>query len=245
MVNWLIKLNTVEQPKCRLFCFPFSGGGTVNYMKWLPNLDPRIEVFAFNLPGRERYFSEPVETDFKYVINNMTESILPFCEVPIVFFGHSFGGLSSFFTSLNFFEKHQITPNHLYISARIPPIEKGFERLSLLEPKLFLDKVVEKYQGIPEQIKENASLMQLFLPIIRSDFLLYEQFPQVYETFTTKKVSCPLTTFRFTEDSPSKADFDLWEKYTENKHQHIDLPGGHFELLKDWSKITQTINQNL
>ena len=92
--NWLVELRPTSVPaKSRLICFPFAGGGTSNYARWRPDLRDDIALYAFNLPGRERFFNRPFVTDYRLLIEKMLEQILPLTNLPLVFFGHSFGAL--------------------------------------------------------------------------------------------------------------------------------------------------------
>ena len=45
-------------PKIRLFCFPYGGGGASIYREWQKNLPDSIEVCPIQLPGREDRMNE-------------------------------------------------------------------------------------------------------------------------------------------------------------------------------------------
>ena len=41
------------EPRYRLFCVPYAGGGSGAYRLWPPDLPDWVEVVAVRLPGRE------------------------------------------------------------------------------------------------------------------------------------------------------------------------------------------------
>ncbi len=227
--NWLIKYPSgVQTPKMSLICFPFAGGGTVNYARWRADLSEEIDLYAFNLPGRERFFSQPCLTDYHELIVNISTLIAKISNTPLVFFGHSFGGLTAYFTALELKKRNQIGPKHVFISARIPPSVEHQLKIADLDDEEFLATLIKRYQGIPKEILSNPELMSIFIPIIRQDFKLYEQYPELLTFYNEKPLNCGLTTLGFAEDSPKEELFYGWKKYTLGPYEHVQLPGGHF-----------------
>ena len=143
---------------------------------------------------------------------------------------------------------NSVLPIHLFISARLPPrpylgalaIQ---ESLASLSPELFQKILIERYQGIPQAIIDNPDLMKIFMPIIQNDFKLYEQYPAVLEPFDNKQVPCAITSIGFTGDNTEAVDFLGWEQFTKGDYHHLQLPGGHFEIINHWQPVTDHINQ--
>jgi len=243
MKKWLIEFKSSAQPKARLFCFPFAGGGTVNYARWRDDLEPNLALYAFNFPGRERFFGEPCLSDYDGLIEQCTLIINELSELPLFLFGHSFGGLTAYFVALRLQHRFGVKPAHIYISARVPP-EENSEKLSVLADEEFKRVLIERYQGIPQVILDNPDLLKLFIPIIKKDFYLYEQYVDLYTKAEQKIVDSSITSFNFTEDKTNPQRIKLWKNYTSKNYTALELAGGHFAIQQDWKAITEQINQN-
>ena len=242
--NWLINYPATAAPiKMNLICFPFAGGGTVNYGRWRAELHETIDLYAFNFPGRERFFNQHCLTDYSSLIADLSQLLRNKSDIPFVFFGHSFGGLTAYFTALELKKINAPEPRHVFISARVPP-NTPLHKIADLNDQQFTSALIERYQGIPEEILKNPQLMQLFIPIIQKDFKLYEQYPALFSSYADQKISCDMTTISYTDDSHHKeAQMHDWQNYTQGMYQHIELPGGHFEILYQWKNIVALINQ--
>ena len=242
--DWLICLNpTLSAPKVKLICFPFAGGGIVNYSKWRADLHESIKLYAINLPGRERFFNQPCLTDYHELIEHLAAIVTNESDCPMVFFGHSFGALTAYFTTLELKKLHRSGPVHLYVSARVPPSKGLSDPISNLNKEDFKSVLIERYQGIPQAILNNPEFLAMFLPIIQSDFKLYEQFPQILASYPDQVINCDITSISYSEDRYSEDDIIGWRDVTNKSHQHLRLSGGHFDLLMNWKPIVEHINQ--
>jgi surfactin synthase thioesterase subunit len=240
--TWLIRFDSyAATPKVRLICFPFAGGGTVNYSKWRKDLDSQIELCAINLPGRERFFRVPCLTDYQELITALAALIGNEIDCPMIFFGHSFGALTAYFLTLQLNQINLTFPKHIFISGRLPPFCDRIDNIGCLVQQEFKDALIQRYQGIPLQILHSPEMLNLFLPIIQNDFKMYEQYPAVLARFPNKLINCGITSFGFSQDHASEAYQD-WNSFTKKSHHHIHLPGGHFEILNNWKPITEKIN---
>lgn len=243
--NWLIKYSSrLLKPKMNLICFPFAGGGTVNYARWRADLHDDIDLYAINLPGRERLFGRPCLTDYHGLIKSLATLIENRSDCPLVFFGHSFGGLTAYFTALELNKRKGISPVHVYISARTPPGTGEVDKLSDLNQEQFKSILIDRYNGIPSQILSNPDLLNLFIPIIQQDFRMYEQYPNVFQSYENQIINCDITTIRFSEDRPTEELFYEWKNYAKGTHHHRQLTGGHFEILTNWVTIVDLINSH-
>ena len=250
-MNEQIKNGLIHYPstspavKMNLICFPFAGGGTVNYGRWRADLHPEIDLYAFNLPGRERFFSKPCLTDFPALVQDIAQVLRTKSEIPMLFFGHSFGGLTAYFTALELKKIQGSEPRHLFISARLPPNNR-LHKIADLDNQQFTAVLLDRYQGIPKEILNNPGLMDLFIPIIKQDFKLYEQYPELLSSYADQKASCDMTIIGYTNDVYQKdGGMHDWQNYTQGSYQHIELPGGHFEILSNWKDLVSLINQQV
>ena len=227
--DWLICINpTLSAPKVKLICFPFAGGGIVNYSKWRNDLHESIKLYAINLPGRERFFNRPCLSDYHELITNLAPIIEHESDYPMIFFGHSFGALTAYFTALELKKLHRSGPVHLYVSGRVPPSKGLVDPISNLDKEEFKSVLIQRYQGIPQPILNNPEFLAIFLPIIQCDFKLYEQFPQILASYRDQSIDCDITSISYSEDRYSEEDIVGWQAVTNKPHQHLRLSGGHF-----------------
>lgn len=255
MKEWLIHfpLATQSKPKVRLICFPFAGGGTTNYFKWRKDLDTDIDLYAINLPGRERFYSKPFLTNYEELIIQLASIFAnDQNELPMIFFGHSYGGLTAYLIALelqNLKKLHNTSicnPIHLFISARLAPETNPNhldENLASLSYEKFLEVIIERYQGIPRVILDDPAMLNIFMPIIQNDFKMYEQNPYVLQRYEDQMAPCDITTIGYSEDNTAIADLLKWKNFTKKSYDHVQLSGGHMEIVNNWQPVTVHINQ--
>src|SRR5579884_4085328 len=112
---WIKRAN--PQARCRLFCFPYAGGGASIYHAWSRSLPAEIDVCAVQLPGRENRIGEPLFTSLPLLIDALAHELAPFFDKPFVFFGHSMGALISFELARCLRSRRQPEPAQLFVSA--------------------------------------------------------------------------------------------------------------------------------
>ncbi|KAJ1100838.1 hypothetical protein NDU88_005913 [Pleurodeles waltl] len=213
----------------RLICFPWAGGGSIHCAQWGKLFDSSIEVYSIRLPGRESRSREPFAEDMNQIVKEIITILLPqLKEKPFAFFGHSFGSLTCFATALKLKESHGLEPTHLFVSGASAPHSKSrypVQKRTGLSDEEFL-KWMKDVGGTPAEILTNKELVKLFLPVLRADLKVVENF--IYEKPPSKVFSCGVTCFDGTDDVPH--DFEAWKDLTSGEVNIYKLPGGHFYL---------------
>src|SRR5215203_1733364 len=95
---WILEGLAQKPGRCRLFCFPYAGGGASLFSSW-NSLSPVAEVAAVQLPGRENRLREPPAKRLDDIIPGILEAIGPQLCGQWAVFGHSFGGLVAYETA--------------------------------------------------------------------------------------------------------------------------------------------------
>lgn len=106
------------QAKLRLFCFPYAGGGAVNFCKWPLGLPNAVEVCPVELPGRGIRVRELPFTGLSPLVQAIAPALVSFLDKPFVFFGHSMGGILSFELARLLHREYDLCPVHLFVSGR-------------------------------------------------------------------------------------------------------------------------------
>ncbi|XP_029444673.1 S-acyl fatty acid synthase thioesterase, medium chain-like [Rhinatrema bivittatum] len=215
----------------RLICFPWAGGGSVYYAHWGKFFDASTEVYSIRLPGRESRSQEPFAQDMDQIVNEIINVLLPkLQEKPFAFFGHSFGSLTSFATAVKLKEMCGLEPEHLFVSGASAPhskVRSSEPKTTELSNEEFL-KWMTIFGGAPLEMLQSREILEMFVPVLRADLNVLEKF--VYEKPSRSVLSCSVTCFDGTEDSPH--DLEGWKDLTSGNVIIYDLPGGHF-YLKD------------
>ncbi|XP_070566737.1 S-acyl fatty acid synthase thioesterase, medium chain-like [Ptychodera flava] len=235
----------------RLYCFPWAGGGAGFYGQWGKIFPSTVEVCSIRLPGRESRYGEPRYEDAATLVKEVTQTLLPeFKETPFAFFGHSMGAHLGFEIARYLKENHKMEPLHLTVSGTSAPHSElrkaNTSHLSRLPDDEFTKKIIE-IGGTPKEVSDNKELMKLFIPTLKSDFKLIENYSFEYPA-SGPVLTCPVTTFDGSEDRPH--DMKAWGDLSKGDFSSYVLPGGHFYLFdKDNQKkladyLTQIFHVN-
>lgn len=238
--TWYRIFKPNPKAKIRLFCFHHSGGAASSYYRWIEHISPSIELIAIQLPGREDRFSEPLINKLEDIIAPLIEGFHTYKEKPFFAFGHSLGALVSFEFLSAIRKYYSILPHYLVVSAaRAPHLTYKRPALSQLDNESLIKKI-KSYNGIDDSIINNNDLLSLFLPIIRSDFKLLDN----YQYKSTNPLLCDILALAGLDDQTVNCeDIRAWSLYTKNNFNYLSFPGEHFFLRKHQPKIIQIINQ--
>ncbi|MBY0292352.1 MAG: putative thioesterase [Alphaproteobacteria bacterium] len=238
--NWFLEHKRNPSALFRFFCFHHSGGGASAYFPWIEQLSPHIELIAIQLPGRENRFTEPLINNINDITAYLTEGFCYYIDKPFFVFGHSLGALLSFEFIKAIHERYAVFPLHMIVSAtKAPHLPFRVKRLSQLDNSS-LKEELKIYNGIDERILQNDELLDLFLPIIRSDFSICEN----YRYAASKPFPFDILALSGTND-PTVTEEELlgWSAYTTEKFEPVFFPGGHFFIKEHQKSILEMFNQ--
>lgn len=237
--KWYLEYEKKPNATIRLFCFHHSGGGASAYYPWLELLSPNIELIAIQLPGRENRFSQPLNNNLKDIITQLSEGFCTYKDKPFFVFGHSLGGLLSFEFIKSIREVYSLCPCHIIVSAtKAPHFPFRMKHLSKLNDAA-LKEELKVYDGIDERILHHDELLELFLPIIRSDFSIYEN----HNHSNSEPFFCDILALSGDHDHTVAQEETLaWSAYTTGKFEHLSFHGGHFFTKNYQKRIVGVIN---
>jgi medium-chain acyl-[acyl-carrier-protein] hydrolase len=227
----------------RLFVLPYAGGGVSHYRAWTKTLAESIELCLVHLPGREqRLFETPIR-QVPPMAEAFANAVTPWLDRPYAFFGHSMGALISFETSRILRRRGQRLPVHLFASAhRAPHLPDSDPPVYHLPDADFIAKL-RTLNGTPQEVLDNAELMELLMPLLRADFELSETY-----TYTeAPRLNIPMTAIGGTEDHRvPPEDIEAWGEHTTAPFTFVMVPGDHF-FVHDAVRngVVNLINQTL
>ena len=231
--------------KIKLFCFPYAGGSAAAiYAPWRQYLHPQVELVPVELAGRGRRIHEARYADLPAAIEDA------FCLIEgqlsggaYAFFGHSLGGLIAFELAHCLRDRGYPAARHLFFSGKSAPhvADSHPKQYHLMGEEEFKREVME-LGGTPPELFEHPELLQLFLPLLRSDFKLAET---PLHPSRLRPLDCRFTVFLGRDDQLSDAQCDGWHDLTARCCNLHYFTGGHFFLHQHTGPIVQIINVGL
>ena len=239
---WIVCLRPVAAPRMRLFCFPHGGGSAAIFKNWSTKLAQDIEVWAVELPGRGRRLLEPAAVRIDDIIAKLAEESRPYLGTPFAIFGHSLGALIAFEFARQL-RSMDMAPVHLFMSGRhAPHVLDPEPAISHLPNGEFVEAVRQRYQGVPEEILNDAEMMELWLPALRADISMSE----AYHYEARSLLAFPITCFGGWEDhSASTAELSAWREQTSAAFKLRMFPGGHFFIDSAREALLESVGEDL
>ena len=261
--DWLVVVGPQRNPRCRLFCFPFAGGGSAVYRSWAESLDPAIEIVAIEPPGRLGRINERPVHDIREFVARLLPAMSGMLDRPFAFFGHCLGGLTMFETTRALMRTTGLRPDHLFASGARPPHMVGdigaFEQRlvqdllqlaafrinlpSYLQPDDVFAEIIRRFNiQATEQLIADPELRRLMLPVIRAEFAMATHYRYVPE----RPWEIPITCFVARGDSYVSRQHALgWGGYTNTRFQVHMREGGHFAVADDTAFLHSIISREL
>jgi medium-chain acyl-[acyl-carrier-protein] hydrolase len=239
---WIMYSRTTASERLRLFCFSHAGGAASSYRTWKESLPPAIGVYPIQLPGRENRINERPYTSLPSLLEALVKVLAQYSDLPFAFFGHSLGAVLSYELTRQLRRENRTGPVHLFLSGRgAPHLPDNQPPIYHLPEAEFLQEL-RRYNGIPDQVLENAELVQLILPILRTDFEISETY-----TYTSEPpIECPITALGGIEDDTvTREELAAWSEHTHRPLRLQMFPGDHFYLNKCRNEILQLISREL
>lgn len=239
--NCFIKLEENTLIKTRLFLFPFAGGTSQSYRSLIKSgsLAP-CNISALELPGRGIRMRDLLTSDIAMIKAECFESIKPYVNQPLVLFGHSMGAILAFELLCELEANYPELNAALVVSAANSPkhvaLKHDFSRM----PNEEFKNVLNSMGGIPTAISENEALIEFFLPRIRNDFSLIQQ----YKNHKNIRLKSSIKVIAATDDDNlTREGITSWESYTQSSFQLNWCSGGHFYIEKNMTLLSDTLNQ--
>jgi medium-chain acyl-[acyl-carrier-protein] hydrolase len=230
--------------KVKLFCFPYAGASAVIFNKWKQYLDARIELIPVELTGRGKRITEPLYKNVPEVIEDVYKIVTKeISGLPYALFGHSMGGMISYQLGQMLREYNYPVPMHIFFSGRSAPhIKRSEEKIyHLLEEEAFKKEVIE-LGGTPPEFFDYPELLEVFLPLLKSDFKIAETDLHNEEIFP---LDCNITVFLGKDEDLTSEQCDGWKKHTKKLCNIHYFQGGHFFLHEEMEQIVKLINSAL
>ena len=177
------------------------------------------------LPGRGARIGEPPFTCMKALVNAIADQIDRERRCPYAFYGHSMGATIGFELACELRRRYGTEPAALFLSGRrAPHVPRSTPQSFDLPDDQFIAEL-RRLNGTPEEVLSDRKLLELFLPLLRADFQVVEQ----YRYQVQARLSCPITVYGGLQDvDVSVQDLQMWQEHTVAEFQMRLFSGGHF-----------------
>lgn len=240
--KWFVCPQPQNGAEARLFLFPYAGGGPASFSKWCLELPASIEGRVVHYPGRGSRHNEPLLTDLRLLVENLSRAILPLLNTPFVFFGHSLGGLVAFELARQLRRQNLPQPQALFISAcgapQLPDPHVPIHHL----PDADFQRALKELNGIPTEILQNPDVLKLSLPILRADFAMVESYRHQMDA----PLDSPIIALGGLDDPRvSRERLAGWANQTATRFESHYFPGDHFFITSAKVSILAKICSSL
>jgi medium-chain acyl-[acyl-carrier-protein] hydrolase len=219
-----VQFGKVQNPRLRLFCFPYAGASARNYHRWQSFMPADVELWAVELPGRGGRSAEPFADKIDVLAEQLVDALEGKLDVPFIFFGHSMGATLAFLCARVLRRRALRDPDHLVVSARVAPHRPNPHALVPLMTNDHLITLLRDHGGTAPEILAEPELMALFLPVIRADYRLLAT--HVFKNEVPLK--CPITAIGGLKDKADAIVLKEWDQHTSNIFGLKMFGGGHF-----------------
>lgn len=228
-----------------LFCLPYAGGSAkAIYGKWVQQLEPWIELKPLELAGHGKRMAEPFASSVQSAVEDLLDTMHPqITERPYAIYAHSMGTILAYELTVAIRSAGLPEPCVLFLSGRQPPHYKYEDKgIHKLPDDAFLNEI-RSMGGTPGELFEMKELLKLFLPVLRNDYRIIEN----YRFQEPVQSVCADLVYFFSDDDSlvGKPSIYEWDRYTSRAFEFHEFQGGHFFLNENWVKICSVINQKL
>ncbi|MFG3309798.1 thioesterase II family protein [Streptomyces wuyuanensis] len=211
----------------KLYCLPYAGCSARVFNSWQALLPDSVDVIPLELPGRGvRCIEEPI-SELSALLDDLIELTADAWSTPYAIFGHSYGAVIAFEVARLMSARGFPAPLALIVSAcRAPGLLEGGEVIHTLSDDEFRDRLAV-LRGTPRELLEDDELMELYIPIIRADYKILDE----YRLDDARRLDCPITAFCGSNDRDADlASMEAWSKYTTQAFDIAHVNGDHFFL---------------
>ncbi|MFG2425059.1 thioesterase II family protein [Streptomyces sp. NPDC048448] len=234
--TWLRQLHPAPASGPRLICFPHAGGSASYFFRLSRAMHPMMEVLAVQYPGRQDRRTEPFADSLEELADHIVAELRTLPPRPLVLFGHSMGATVAFEVARRW-EQRGGEVLALLASGRRAPSCVRAEQAHTLDDAAFVTEL-RKLSGTDQQIFDDEQFLAMFLPAIRSDYRLVDE----YRLTPGRRLRCPVVGMVGDDDPQvTLTEARSWADHTMADFALRVYDGGHFYLNTHTDEVVKEI----
>lgn len=236
--KWFLVTRPKPNARFRMFCVPYAGGSATAYMGWEALVPPDIELVSIQFPGRANRLAEALIPSVHELADQLGAAIASWLDRPYVLYGHSLGSAVAFELLHVLQARQHPLPRRFICAARRAP--HLLPRLAPIHdyPLERFKAELKSLNGTPEAILNSPDLMEIFVPILRTDF------KAAYSYFREPHVRLPCDASIFCgarDDKVLPQDMRAWCEHFSGEIDFRVFDGGHFFLDENGASVVSAI----
>ena len=222
----------------QLFCLPFAGGSRASFNQLEYLLEPSIDVYTIEYPGRATRINEPFASSWENLMKDVKKQIIDqrIREVPFAILGYSMGTAIAY-EMLQF--RLDEKPIHAFLCAR--GCGGQFDVPGEIKSKEKFAEEIEQLGGMDEKITKNKRLLKYFIGPVYEDYKLLNQY------YYKKDKGMPEVDFTilYCEKDTSYDMVRQWKHRTKGRVEYYEMGENHFFIHDCVHKMTNIICNTL
>jgi len=231
--RWFLITRPKPRAQYRLFCFPYAGGSATAFNSWEDLLPSSIELVAIQPPGRANRMDEDPLTSVADMAGQLARALPSMLDRPYLVYGHSLGAIVSF-EVLHALQAGRLpAPRWYFCAARRAP--QAPPRIGPIHeyPLEKFKSELKSFNGTPDVILENDDLMELLVPMLRTEL----KAAYVYHREPDAKLECNVSVFGGARDQVVlPQELAGWQDHFSAPMDLRIFAGGHF-FMEDNKKL--------
>lgn len=235
---WLIRGAGDPDARCRLICFHSMGVGASLFTKFLLNPPEEYDILAVQTPGRENREAEPALESVDELVEQIVPYLLPLFDRPVVFWGHSYGGIVAAEIIRCLRGRHGREPMHLVVTGTVAPhLIHLWQKREIMLKAMVADNSPEYLISLSRYV-DDPEFLKAIIPLMRRDWALLKN----YCFRPVSPLTCPITAFAARQDDMVYTDeVREWARHTEGGFDLIEVDGDHWFLNRNRELIVNTL----
>lgn len=224
----------------KLFCLTYAGGSAKFFQGFSDKLPENISCYSLEYAGHNTRRSEPLYKTFDEMVVDVSKLINAKIEKNDVIgiFGYSMGSLVSYEMVARGLLK--VMPAWLFVAAHnAPSVSSVKEKYSVLPDEKFVRRL-SIFGGLGSGFIENKRFWPIYLPLIKNDYRLLEEYDFDKKIITLGMKMCVF----YSEKDTSSAEVEEWKKVSDDI-EFYKFSGNHFFLKKYEDKIAKIISSKM